>query len=117
MNQSSATNQQIPDRVVGAFLSAVGVALCYWFIVRPYLAMSTGIPSVEFGFKSAVIGPLLLELGLLHLVLGARAGQLLGRTAPASWRTFVIVVAMFAVAFLGWWWLRSQAGSLGYLAG
>jgi hypothetical protein len=114
MTESSLATRELPERPIGAVLFLAGAALAYWFLYTPYAAMLAGAASVEFGFKSAALGPLLMGMGTIQLVFGQRAAQLLGRSAPVSWRTWALVLPVLGVGVLAFLWLQAQAASLGY---
>src|SRR6188508_3140976 len=114
MTEPSLMNRELRERPVGALLLLAGTALAYWFIYKPYAAMVAGAPSVEFGFKSAALGPLLIGVGAIQLFFGQRAAELLGRSGPITWRTFALSGLVLALGVGAFFWLKAQATALGY---
>jgi hypothetical protein len=109
-----AVSPAVKERGIGAFLVVFGAALSYIFIYLPYAAVLVGEDEVSFGFKRTLFGPLFVLLGLIQLVLGERAPALLGRSEPATWKTYVLAVALLGIACLPYFWLRGQFTAHGY---
>ena len=109
----SATAQ----RLIGAAIMLAGGGLTYYFVVMPYLAMQAGANEVEFGPKSAAIGPALVMVGLILLVLGPRTAVVFSKDGKDKWKTWVAGILIAVVAFGSYVWLDTQATALGYVDG
>jgi hypothetical protein len=114
MNDVSSIQHARTERLIGALLTIAGAALSYYFVYLPYIAMTQGEASVAFGFKSAVIGPLCIGIGIVQIVGGARAPVWFAREGPVTWRTVVLALSLVAVSTLAFFWLKAQAATLGY---
>jgi len=103
------------QRLMGAGLAIAGLALCYFFDVVPYQQMLANAPEVDLGLKRAIIGPLLVLIGLGHIALGANAPEWFGRTEKKfSARSIGLTVVMLAISFGVYWWLDAQFTAHGY---
>ena len=105
------------QRLFGAAIMLVGAGLTYLFVATPYLAMVAGADEVEFGPKSAAIGPALVLVGLMMLVLGPRTAVVFSQEAGSRWKTVVVGIAIALVSFGCYVWLDTQATALGYTEG
>jgi hypothetical protein len=103
------------ERAYGVLLLLIGAFATYYFILSPYLDMQSGAEEVEFGLKTAVLGPVAASFGGLQVVLGRRAAELLGRGEyDMTWRSYAILAAMFGTGLGAYFWLQAQASALGY---
>ena len=103
------------ERAYGVLLLALGAFATYYFIWSPYLDMSSGAEEVEFGLKTAVLGPVAASFGLMQLALGRRAAEILGRGEyDMTWRSYAVLAAMFAAGLGAYFWLEAQATAFGY---
>ena len=109
-NLFSATIQ----RLFGAVVILVGAGLTYLFVVTPYLAMQAGAEEVEFGPKSAAIGPAFVMVGLILVALGPRTAVVFSQQGGHKWKTWVAGILIAVVAFGCYVWLDTTATALGY---
>jgi hypothetical protein len=116
MTSEVPVDTNLKERLIGAVLLALGLLVGFVFVFRPYVAMSTSEPQVDIRLIRTMLGPLLMQVGLLQLALGSKAPALLGRSGPPTWRTLLVAGAMFAVAYLVYLWLKQQAAQYGYQA-
>jgi hypothetical protein len=105
------------QRVIGVVVMLLGAGLTYLFVVTPYLAMQAGANEVEFGPKSAAIGPALVLGGLILVALGQRTSVVFSQDGANKWKTWVAGILIAAVAFGCYVWLDTQATALGYTEG
>jgi hypothetical protein len=114
MPKAKTGSNPITDRFPGAALLLMGGTMAYFFLLKPYQEMVAGADQVEFGFKSAVIGPAIAIAGLIQLVLGARAKSWLGSDGEITWKGVLVTIVVLAFATGCWFWLDAQATALGY---
>lgn len=95
-------NHDRPYRIIGAIVVLLGLTFCYGFLVRPWLD-----PSATFNVKWAMTGPALVVLGLLHVVKGAWADEILRAEDTKSLRATATLAAVLVLIAIGVWWLRS----------
>src|SRR5688572_12507384 len=87
------------QRLLGAAVVLIGAGLTYLFVVMPYMAMQAGAYEVEFGPKSAAIGPALVLGGLILVVLGPRTAVVFSQDGGNKWKTWVVGILIAVVAF------------------
>lgn len=114
MTTETSKAGDLNERFLGCFCTLCGFAAGYAFLYRPYVDMLAGVPSVDLRYNAALLGPLLVGLGIVQMMLGARAPVLLGRSGLVTWRTLAIAAPILAIAFGAAYWLQLQATALGY---
>jgi hypothetical protein len=103
------------ERVLGGLFLAIGALATHFFVWSPYLEMQAGAEEVEIKFLRVLFGPVAMALGLMQIVLGLGAAEILGRgDYEASWRTAVALTAIFGAGLLAYFWLDAQATAFGY---
>lgn len=108
--------QDVKYRLGGLGLIAVGLAVCWFFLVAPLQAAQAGVAEVSYQLKAFWFVPLCVLFGLGFLVAGARLHY---RTADhknftaAGWIMFIAAAALSAG---GYFWFQQQFDALGYVA-
>ena len=108
--------QDIKYRLGGLVLVAVGLAVCWFFLVEPLHQAMAGTAEVSYQLKAFVLVPLCVMFGLGFLVAGSRLEY---RTADhknftvTGWILFIVAAALTAA---GYFWFQQQFDALGYVA-
>ena len=108
--------QDITYRLGGLVLVAVGLAVCWFFLVEPLHQAMAGATEVSYQLKAFVLVPLCVVFGLGFLVAGSRLEY---RTADHKNFTVTGWVLFIAAALLtaaGYFWFQQQFDALGYVA-
>jgi len=107
-------------RLLGAAMVAGGVALAWFFGLKPLEEARAGAQAVSYSVKLFIAAPMAVVAGLVLLVGGASVADAITRP-PRTKRQHLIVWPMFAVSLalggLAWWWFNGQLRALGYLSG
>ncbi len=107
-------DKQLTERGIGVFALVGCGVLSYLSIVSPLLAASRHGESVSLSMKGAVVVPVLLAIGIINVVMGERASQVLGRRQKPSALGWVIYIVAFGVGILLYQWLKSSLRGYGY---
>ncbi len=104
-------------RLLGVMLVAGGIALGWFFGIRPLQEAQTGAPAVTYWIKTFIAAPMAVVCGLFLLIGGSRVAHVVMQP-PRTRQQHLIVWPMFALALaaggLAWWWFDSQLKALGY---
>ncbi len=101
------------ERVIGVVLLLCGGLLAYLCIYLPLESAWRGAPEVSVSLKGAILAPISL-IGLMYLVLGQRAGTIMGTREKPTTAAYVFG---FGAALLGlalYVWLRATLQDHGY---
>ena len=108
--------QDVKYRLGGLVLIAVGVAVCWFFLIGPLQQAQAGVPEISYELKAFWFVPLCVIFGLGFLVAGARLEY---RTADhknftgVGWIMFIVAAALTVG---GYFWFQQQFDALGYVA-
>jgi hypothetical protein len=107
-------------RLFGLLLVGIGVALAWFFGLRPLEAARSGAQHIDFPIKLFIAAPMAIVFGLVMLVGGPRVAAAVSGP-PRTREQHLIVWPLFAVALaaggLGYWWYDAQLHALGYVSG
>lgn len=107
-------DRQLSERGIGV-LALVGCGiLTYLSIISPLVAASRHEESVSLSLKGAVVAPVLFAIGLINVVMGDRAAQILGRRQKPSALGWVIYIVTFGIGILLYQWLKIRLREYGY---
>src|SRR5260221_5734179 len=93
--KSSVMDKQLSERGIGVFALVGCGVLTYLSIISPLVAASRHEESVSLSLKGAVVAPVLLAIGLINVLMGDRAAQILGRRQKPSALGWVIYIDTF----------------------
>lgn len=103
-------------RAGGLLLLALGVAIAWFFLLRPLQAAQAGAAEIHYQLKAFLLVPACLVFGLAFAAAGARlnyrdAAQ--KKLTATGWILFAIVAVLTAA---GYWWFQQQFAAFGYTA-
>lgn len=113
--KQSETMSDRDERILGAVFAVAGLGLLYHFVYSPWTDMVIGASQVQYSFKSVIVGPLCIFIGLVQLIFGARAPYLLGRAGGLRIKSLLVGLGVFAASASVYFWLNYQATILGYV--
>ena len=106
-------------RLLGVAMIAAGLALAWFFGLRPLQQAAAGASEVSYDTKLFVAAPLAIVGGLFLLVGGAPVGA--ACSGPPRGRDHLIVWPMFVIAMaaggLAYWWFDAKLHELGFVTG
>ena len=113
-------NPNLKWRLIGFFFLAGGIALAWFFALRPLQLAQEGAKQVSFQMKLFVAAPMAMVLGLFLIVGGAAVGELVAGP-PRTRRQHLLVWPMFGLALvaggIGYWWFDARLHELGFVTG
>jgi hypothetical protein len=103
----------VKERLVGLVLVASGALLSYLCIYQPLEAAWGGAPTVKVSLKGAILAPIGL-IGIMYLVMGARATVVMGTREKPTPAAYVIGIGAVVLGIGVYLWLRTTLESHGY---
>jgi hypothetical protein len=93
-------------RVLGLVLTGFGFFGAYFWVWTPIRGVLAGAYKVEWGFKALLITPFALIAGIILLLFGMRAAQMLDpdSKSPLRWVALVLVLMGLGLALGIRWW-------------
>jgi hypothetical protein len=105
------------SRLQGMTMLVVGLALGYFFIIRPLQQAYDHASEVSLSFKLAFLSPVLVLLGILAIIVPSVTTDqsfILKSPNQLSFSGWVLLIVMAIVAFGTYYLLDRQIGLMGY---
>jgi hypothetical protein len=101
------------ERLIGVGLLLSGGVLGYLCIYQPLESAWRGEPTVSLSLKGAILAPIAL-IGVMYLVMGPRAGAIMGTREQPTTAAYVIGVGAVLLGLGIYVWLRATLQAHGY---
>jgi hypothetical protein len=112
--RQSMMNRELSDRGLGIFALIGSGVLTYLCVIAPLLAASRHEHSISLSLKGAIVTPVIFTIGIINVIMGEKARQILGRRQMPSGLGWVIYIVAFGLGILLHQWVNIRLREYGY---
>ena len=102
------------ERAIGLLLLLLGCGGVYIGVILPINEAEQKSPNISTFMKATIIAPVLIGMGLLHLVMGEKITGLIGTREKPKPTVYAIVTLLALVGLGGYVMLRQHLQNQGY---
>jgi hypothetical protein len=102
------------ERLIGLGALTLGVLIGYWSVYEPLAKADSGAGEVSLSQKGAFLCPVIIGIGAMYLLLGARVKEILGTREEPKPASYIIGVLLLGAGIALYFGVKSKLQDRGY---